>query len=422
MTQVPALVDLTLHDETHRARARHLNHRPVDPTGVVAEHQDPALGRHVLQPDHREPVAGRHDARDQEAHQGLGQLPDGIDGPDQGDDRQGEHEHPAAQVGEGGGDGQPQEAQHPDVLDEVVGGQHPAEPLLARVELDQGIERHQEHPAQEPQGEEVEGMHPGRVEAGQEEQGGGDAQGTDGDQGGLDVAPGEPARGHRAQDDPDPGAGQHALDDHGIGLAQGLLGVGREHRQHHLGDGPEHREPDDGEPDHPVVPGGTQVLAQIATAAIGAPVESQGHAGTHRRQPVGQEELHQGAGHQHPAHGRHQVHDRPGPVPGRAGQPTLEQDGEDEDPGQDGRGGGRLHPAVCRGKLLLAHQLLDVAVLGRRIEGALHRQQEGHGEGGPEPAEMIEEGDRQGDGHRRPGARAHHGDLGEAVGQGSRRG
>ncbi len=58
--------------------------------------------------------------------------------------------------------------------------------------------------------------------------------------------------------------------------------------------------------------------------------------------------------------------------------------------------------------MAFAEQCLNVAVFGRRVEGCLYRQQEGHHEGRPEPALVITERDGQCQPDRDPGRPAHH--------------
>ena len=107
--QVPALIDLPLHDEAHRTRAGHLHQGPVQPTDVVAEQHDPALGRQVIQAENLEPEAGGHQVPNEETDQGLGELVKGVEGPDQGHQGQPEDEGDVADLDIGGGDGDAQE-------------------------------------------------------------------------------------------------------------------------------------------------------------------------------------------------------------------------------------------------------------------------------------------------------------------------
>jgi len=74
---------------------------------------------------------------------------------------------------------------------------------------------------------------------------------------------------------------------------------------------------------------------------------------------------------------------------------VFKKHGEGEDAKQDRHNGDRLYHGIGSSQLLLAGEFLDVAVLCRRVEGTLHRQQKGHGEGKPEPAKVVGEGDQQ---------------------------
>ena len=420
--EVPAGVDLPFHDEAHRPRAGHLHQGPVQPTDVVAQEHDPAGGRQVVQADDLEAEAGRHQPLDEEADQGLGQLIEGVSRPDQGDQGQAQDQGLVPQFQGGGGDGDAEEGQHPQVLDEVVGRQHPSQGLFAGVELDQGVEGHQDEAAEDADEEKVEAVGPGRVQPRHQEEGDGDAHRPQRDEGGLDVITRYPPGDDGAEDDAQTRAGEDALDHHRVGLPQAVLGEGREDRQDHLGDGPEDGQADDRQPDDAVVPGRQQVVAQVGPAPVADPVEGQGPAGVGLGQPVGEQGLHQGGQGQQPPQGGDEVHHLPRRGVDRFAQVALEQHREKEDAEEDGRGGGGLDPAVGRRQGLVAHQFLDVAVLGRGVDGALGGEEEGHGEGRPEPAQVVTEGDGQGDGHRRPGRQAHDPGFGEAVGQVARGG
>jgi hypothetical protein len=120
------------------------------------------------------------------------------------------------------------------------------------------------------------------------------------------------------------------------------------------------------------------------------------------------------------SHRRHQVHDLARARVGVTREVALEQDREEEDP-REYRGGDRGldHPVGAR-QVLLANDLLDVAVLGRRVDGALGREQEGHGERDPEPSHVVAGRDPQCQHHRYRCTHPHHPILREPVGQETR--
>lgn len=73
--------------EANRTRPGQMQHGPVDPAGVVAQQQDAALGRDVLETSHGQPVVLGKDDAQQEAHERLRQFAQGAgraDGHDRG--------------------------------------------------------------------------------------------------------------------------------------------------------------------------------------------------------------------------------------------------------------------------------------------------------------------------------------------------
>ena len=158
-------------------------------------------------------------------------------------------------------------------------------------------------------------------------------------------------------------------------------------------------------------------------SAVFAPIEPHRLIGLRGGgQAVRQAQLQDRPRHQKPAYGGDGLQDVPLVGVGNARQMQLEQDREQEGAGQNGDGGGGLRHAVGPGQTLFARDLPDVAVFRRRIERALHRQQQGHGERCPEPAQVVEQGDHAGQAHRAPGGHAHHPMFGVFVRQVARGG
>ncbi len=360
-------------------------------------------------------MTGDHQA-EQEAHQTLGQLPHRVGPADHGHGRDQQEQPATVQAEQGNHRGEYQKAQHGHVLHPVVGRQHRTELVFAGMELDQGIERNDEQAAHQADEDEIERMRQGRTGRRQPPQAKGDAQGAYRNQPGLDAPTRGPAGQGRADGDADPGAGQDALQQQHVVDAQVILGIGRKARQQHLAHRPEHRQADDRQADHRILADHRQIASGTAQPHIGVPVERLPRLGFFQdRQTIEQRHLGQAAKHQQPAQRGDVLQDGVGRGVVFA-QVQLEESGEDHGAGQDGDDGIGLHQAVALGQPLLAEQRLDIAVLGRRIEGRLDGQQERHGEGQLEQPGVIGQGDAEGNGHRRPTAKAQYPDLGEAIG------
>ena len=142
-----------------------------------------------------------------------------------------------------------------------------------RLELNQGIQRHNEQSAHHAHQQECRTHGEGTSETGKYGDAYGYTHGANGYQPGLDVIARCPARQQRAAHDTHTGAGQDALDHHGIGDIQRFLGERRERRQHHLRDRPERRQPDDGQPYRGVLVEHTEVALQVAQLQVGRELE-----------------------------------------------------------------------------------------------------------------------------------------------------
>ena len=149
--QIPALVDGLVHHKTHRPRAGDLNHRPVEPTDVITQHQNAAATRQVFKSQHLNTVgAGEHPCNNI-TYQRLWQLIDGIEGTCQGNDGQYMKQADTADTVDGKEHSQAQESQHDDVLHPVVACQHGAQLVITGMELYQCIEWHNKHAATDTQ-------------------------------------------------------------------------------------------------------------------------------------------------------------------------------------------------------------------------------------------------------------------------------
>ncbi len=369
----------------------------------------------MVQARDREVEALGHQQAQQVAEQGLGQGEDRVEHARQDHQPKEAEEGDAAEPDHGRGHGQAQEGEHGHVLDEVVAGQDPAQVLVAGVELDEGVERHHEHAAEHAVGEHERAQAQAALQVGQQEQARGHAQGRGRDEPGLDVVAGGAAGRHRAEHQAQPAQAEQGLGHHRVGLAHPGLEMGPEGGQEHLVHGPEHGQAHHGQPDGAVAQEQPQVVPQIAGPGVAGQVQGEpGVASAPLGQGQGRQELHRGPGDEHPAAGRDGGEKLGGPgLP--AVEQVFEEHGIDHPAQQDGHDGHGLHRGVGPGQVLLAHHLLDVAVLGRGIHRALGGQQEGHGEGGPEQPGPVAEQDGHGQGQGHEGAGLDDRVLGKAV-------
>ena len=232
--EVPEFIDPPQHHEANRSRAGDLHQRPVYPRDVVAQQQDrPGLGK-VLETQHLYLVAPPQDALGENPGEGLGQGAHRVTGANQRDPGQDVEQADTVDTAQGEGGRQGQEGQHRHVLDPVVAGEDGAELLLARVELDQGVQGNDEQPPGDTHGQECQAHVENAVQGGEQGDHHGDAQGADGNQAGLDVVAREATGDQRAEHDPDTGTGEDALDHHRVGDVQRFFGEGGEGRQHDL--------------------------------------------------------------------------------------------------------------------------------------------------------------------------------------------
>ena len=143
-------------------------------------------------------------------------------------------------------------------------------------------------------------------------------------------------------------------------------------------------------PDRRLVVEHTQVVAQVLEFQIRAQFERlRGSACWRCGQKAVADHSSAGQGDQYPADGGDVQHDLLCAGGARVGQQALEQDREHKGSEQDSGNGNGLHNPVGLGKVAAAHQLLDVAVLRRAVDGTLYCQREGQGEGRPEPALVV---------------------------------
>jgi len=140
------------------------------------------------------------------------------------------------------------------------------------------------------------------------------------------------------------------------------------------------------------------------------------------RQAEGQRKFKQRAGDQRIAERREMGQDFIAGGGDNACQMALEENRKDKDAGQNGDGRYRLHQPVGAGQARDAHQFLDVAKLGRRVDGGLHAQQQRHAEGEPEPAVGVAHGNQRGEQNGRRGRQFHHLRFGVTVRQIARTG
>ena len=359
---VPLLERPARNHEAHRARACHLDHRPVDIRDVVTDQEHRTFPRDVLHAGHEEPVMhGEHRAQ-KLAQKRLRQGPERPDRPHKAYDTEDEEQVYLCEPDIAEGDNRENvEHDNAEVLHHIGQREHMASRTRFRVVEHGRKHREREDTAAEPEKREGDRVVGARDERNEENEHGGTGS-PHRDKAHLDKVLGHAHREPETRDKAD------SRTEDGIGRESILVkqGAGTElvldDEHHEEDDDPEHRLSDERLAERPVLPG----LRHLATSVLGRPVILPGElqilvVSTDGREPEGKNKREKLEPAKRIEHGQCQVS-----AHGKSERHAREEH----------RAERHYHerPASVREE---AHtqKFLQVAVLRRTLEGLQHKEQ-----------------------------------------------